>query len=205
MRKEQVTESNVEFSDAPSPATAEETDSEGFSHSNGDGGSGSAARRDVLAKLGIGAVAAAGSATLLRQAVGQEAGTRKVQYAMVIDTRRCIGCHACTVSCKSENNVPLGSQRCWVENTPKKDNFPMSTILSCPVFATIAANLSVWTLARQVPHTNAKKTGLSWLTRIFALAVSTAYKPVPTMRASSTPTPGLQTSAIFVCTGSARG
>ena len=26
-----------------------------------------------------------------------------------IDTRRCFGCHACEVSCKSENDVPLGN------------------------------------------------------------------------------------------------
>ena len=26
-----------------------------------------------------------------------------------IDTRRCFGCHGCEVSCKSENNVPLGN------------------------------------------------------------------------------------------------
>ena len=27
---------------------------------------------------------------------------------MVVDLRRCIGCHACSVSCKTENEVPLG-------------------------------------------------------------------------------------------------
>ena len=29
-------------------------------------------------------------------------------YVMVIDTRRCIGCHTCAVGCKSENNLPDG-------------------------------------------------------------------------------------------------
>jgi tetrathionate reductase subunit B len=33
------------------------------------------------------------------------------QWAMVMDVRRCIGCHACTVACKAENNVPLGVWR----------------------------------------------------------------------------------------------
>ncbi len=30
---------------------------------------------------------------------------------MVIDLRRCIGCHACSVACKTENEVPLGHFR----------------------------------------------------------------------------------------------
>lgn len=42
-----------------------------------------------------------------------------VQYGMVIDVRRCIGCHACTVACKSENDVALGENRSWVEYVEK--------------------------------------------------------------------------------------
>ena len=33
------------------------------------------------------------------------------RWGMVMDTRRCIGCHSCTVSCKTENEVPLGVWR----------------------------------------------------------------------------------------------
>lgn len=44
---------------------------------------------------------------------------KKVRYAMVIDLRRCIGCHSCTVACKSENNVPLGVFRGWVKEAEK--------------------------------------------------------------------------------------
>lgn len=40
-------------------------------------------------------------------------------YGFVIDHRKCIGCHACTVACKSENDVPLGSFRTWVKYTEK--------------------------------------------------------------------------------------
>ncbi|MEZ4606803.1 MAG: 4Fe-4S binding protein [Deinococcales bacterium] len=29
-------------------------------------------------------------------------------WIKVLDQSRCIGCHACTVACKSENQVPLG-------------------------------------------------------------------------------------------------
>jgi Fe-S-cluster-containing dehydrogenase component/formate-dependent nitrite reductase membrane component NrfD len=37
----------------------------------------------------------------------------------VIDHRKCIGCHACTVACKEENQVPLGTFRTWVKYVEK--------------------------------------------------------------------------------------
>jgi len=40
-----------------------------------------------------------------------------MQYGFVIDHERCIGCHACTVACKSENDVPVGDFRTWVKYT----------------------------------------------------------------------------------------
>ena len=40
-----------------------------------------------------------------------------MQLGFVIDHSRCIGCHACTVACKSENDVPLGDFRTWVKYT----------------------------------------------------------------------------------------
>ena len=39
--------------------------------------------------------------------------------AMVVDLRRCIGCHACSVACKVEHGVPLGEFRMrvrWMED-----------------------------------------------------------------------------------------
>lgn len=33
------------------------------------------------------------------------------RMTFVMDARRCIGCHACTVACKTENDVPLGVWR----------------------------------------------------------------------------------------------
>ena len=38
-----------------------------------------------------------------------------MNYGFVIDNRKCIGCHACSTACKSENEVPLGVSRTWVK------------------------------------------------------------------------------------------
>jgi Fe-S-cluster-containing dehydrogenase component/formate-dependent nitrite reductase membrane component NrfD len=38
------------------------------------------------------------------------------RWAKVIDQSRCIGCHACTTACKSENLVPLGVTRTYVKH-----------------------------------------------------------------------------------------
>jgi Fe-S-cluster-containing dehydrogenase component len=37
------------------------------------------------------------------------------QLAFVLDQRKCIGCHACTVACKVEHGVELGVFRTWVK------------------------------------------------------------------------------------------
>jgi len=37
------------------------------------------------------------------------------RWAKVIDQTRCIGCHACSTACKSENDVPLGVNRTYVK------------------------------------------------------------------------------------------
>jgi Fe-S-cluster-containing dehydrogenase component/formate-dependent nitrite reductase membrane component NrfD len=39
-----------------------------------------------------------------------------IQWAKVIDHTRCIGCHACTTACKSENVVPLSVTRTYVKH-----------------------------------------------------------------------------------------
>jgi Fe-S-cluster-containing dehydrogenase component/formate-dependent nitrite reductase membrane component NrfD len=46
----------------------------------------------------------------------QSARTDRVQWAKVIDHTRCIGCHACTTACKSENVVPIGVTRTYVKH-----------------------------------------------------------------------------------------
>ena len=40
------------------------------------------------------------------------------KYGWFVDTRRCFGCHACEVSCKAENDVPLGH---FIRQTIYKD------------------------------------------------------------------------------------
>jgi Fe-S-cluster-containing dehydrogenase component/formate-dependent nitrite reductase membrane component NrfD len=40
-------------------------------------------------------------------------------YGFVIDQDTCIGCHACTVACKTEHEVPLGVNRTWVKYIEK--------------------------------------------------------------------------------------
>ncbi len=46
-----------------------------------------------------------------------------MRYGFVIDHNRCIGCHACTVACKEEHQVPVGVFRTWVKYV-EKGEFP---------------------------------------------------------------------------------
>lgn len=64
---------------------------------------------------------------------------RRVRYAMVIDLRRCIGCHTCAVACKSENSVPLGVYRTWVKQV-EKGRFPRVTRHFLPVLCNNCEN-----------------------------------------------------------------
>jgi len=75
-------------------------------------------RRDFLKKTAGGAAATAGTLALPGVVRAAERPTR---YAMVVDTRRCMGCHACSVTCKTSYEVPLGETRSWVEYVEKGD------------------------------------------------------------------------------------
>ncbi len=80
-------------------------------------------RRTFIKALAGGATAvAAGStamATLSPDDKEKKSDVTPAHYGMVIDIRKCIGCHSCTVACKSENRVPLGVNRSWVEYVEK--------------------------------------------------------------------------------------
>jgi len=82
-------------------------------------------RKEFLKMAGVGVgvgIAMAGIGGLLQGCVPPTQTTqtkKKKQYAMVIDLRRCIGCHSCQVACKAENDVPLGVFRSWVKEIDK--------------------------------------------------------------------------------------
>lgn len=66
--------------------------------------------------LGGAGAAAVGTAALVTPGVNLEAATPKApRWGMVMDLRRCIGCRACTVACKAENNVSLGRFRAVIQ------------------------------------------------------------------------------------------
>jgi len=66
--------------------------------------------------LGGAGTAVVGTVALATPAVNLEAAQAKApRWAMVMDLRRCIGCRACTVACKSENDVSLGRFRAVIQ------------------------------------------------------------------------------------------
>ena len=70
-------------------------------------------RRDMLKAAGALAVGAVAVAVPTGNV--QAAKSKAPRWVMVMDLRACIGCRACTVACKSENNVALGRHRTVVQ------------------------------------------------------------------------------------------
>ncbi|MBA8792896.1 Fe-S-cluster-containing dehydrogenase component [Friedmanniella endophytica] len=50
------------------------------------------------------------------EALDHDTGTAPQRWVKVLDQTRCIGCHACSTACKSENEVPLGVNRTYVKS-----------------------------------------------------------------------------------------
>ncbi|MEE9604998.1 MAG: 4Fe-4S dicluster domain-containing protein [Candidatus Scalindua sp.] len=78
-------------------------------------------RRDFLKKSGVAVTSAAvmaGSLSACNLHSKSKSKTKK-RMAMVIDLRKCYGCHSCSIACKSEFNVPLGVWRSWVKTIDK--------------------------------------------------------------------------------------
>jgi len=53
--------------------------------------------------------------------VGAEFKKPKKQVGMLLDLNRCVGCHSCSVSCKTEHEVPLGNFRMRVRYLERPD------------------------------------------------------------------------------------
>ena len=60
-------------------------------------------------------------------------------YGFAIDLRKCIGCHACTIACKAEHEIPVGVNRCWVK-TVEKGTFPETRRFFFPVLCNQCAD-----------------------------------------------------------------
>ena len=64
--------------------------------------------------------------------VGKEYRLEYKRAGMLVDLDRCIGCHSCSVSCKTENEVPLGNFRMRVRYLEQPDDKQISfTPLIC--------------------------------------------------------------------------
>jgi len=69
-------------------------------------------RRDILKAGGAAAAVTAAGALSSSDVAAAES---PVRWAFVVDLRRCVGCRTCTISCKSEFNVPLGRWRAVIK------------------------------------------------------------------------------------------
>lgn len=109
------------------------------------------ARRDILKLTGMGAAALAATKTAERTAAAAEAVKGK-RYAMVIDLRRCYGCHSCSIACKSEFNVPLGRWRSWIK-VIERGTFPRAKRHFLPRLCNHCADPPcVWVCPTQASH-----------------------------------------------------
>lgn len=68
-------------------------------------------------------VQAAGLAALVGSTGCSRARTNRPgegpRWGVVIDLQRCMGCHACSIACKAEQDVPLGHFKSWVAVSQK--------------------------------------------------------------------------------------
>jgi len=75
-------------------------------------------RRETLRALGVGLAGVAALAMGAPKAAAAIPDNSKKEglprWGMLIDLRRCIGCRGCTVACKAEFDVPIGSFNCVV-------------------------------------------------------------------------------------------
>ena len=68
--------------------------------------------------LSVGSVGPNGLASIVVRDPDSLLSSKK-RYAMVIDLRKCVGCHSCTQACKAEFELPQGVWRSWVKKLRK--------------------------------------------------------------------------------------
>lgn len=54
------------------------------------------------------------------------------RYGMVVDLRKCVGCHSCVIACKAEHNTPAGLHQTFVLEK-EMGRFPKSVRVFMPV------------------------------------------------------------------------
>jgi Fe-S-cluster-containing dehydrogenase component len=87
-------------------------------------------RRDLI-KLGSTGIAAIAVTSVAKRVLAAEQVVKHRRWGMVIDLRRCYGCHTCSIACKAEFDVPLGVWRSWVKILHKGE-FPNTQIHFLP-------------------------------------------------------------------------
>lgn len=81
-------------------------------------------RRDLIKGGSIGLAAAVLATVKTTQKASAFKGKKiKKRYIMIIDLRRCTGCHSCSIACKSEFQVPIGGFKSWVR-VEEEGKFP---------------------------------------------------------------------------------
>ena len=149
-----------------------------------------ASRRNFMRKLvagaGVTAVAAAAPVLSSKALAPDTSNKRTKHYGMLIDTRKCIGCHTCSVACKSEFDVPLGVTRSWVEYT-EKGTYPNVSRSFLPRLCNHCRHPQCVDVCPTGATYKRKQDGIVVVDRVCASAASTASRPAPMTRASSIP------------------
>ena len=107
-----------------------------------------------------------------------------MRYGFAIDQRTCIGCHACTVACKTEHEVPVGQFRTWVKYV-EQGTFPDNS----RDFAVMRCNHCTDAPCVAICPTSAlfnRDDGIVDFDRTGASAARAACRRAPTTRSTST-------------------
>ena len=67
--------------------------------------------------------------TLPWEQVGPEHKRNIKRAGMLLDLDRCVGCHSCSVSCKTEHDVPLGGFRMRVRYLERPEDKKIACLL----------------------------------------------------------------------------